>query len=288
MKLFHRTRAAAQDYDPCMLPRNRREVFLDVLKLNWKSFLLYGVLFLGFCLPLQLVTLSESMAVINFQAGDMAQMPYRIAMVRIIASIVKLPCFLLLAVGLSGFARVMRQYAWMENVRFSYEFWQGMKGNAGQMLLLAALAGVANVIAAVCIAVAETATDLLSSILLLAPAAVIILCMVPVLGYMVVSICIYKSSFAGHLQVGRMIYGQAFLKTLLALVCCLAPFGLQLIPGFLYQIIGAVVSPVVSPVVFFGWFLFVLEQLDSYINQERYPSLVGRGLYDPDAAGEIN
>ncbi len=289
MKVFNHTKAASKDYALSMLPQSRREIFWDVLKLNWKQFLLYGLLFLAFCLPLQLVTLSESMAAINVQNAELAQeqIPYMTAMTRIIASVVKLPCFLLIAVGISGFARVMRQYAWMENVRFVYEFGQGIKSNAGQMLLLAALAGVANIVAAFFIAMGETATDLLASILVLAPAAIILLCLLPVLAYAVVSISIYKSSFAGHIRVGRMVYGQWLWKTLLALVCCLVPFGLQMLPAFICQIIGAVLSPLLSPVVFLGWYLFALEGFDKYINQDRYPSLVGRGLYHPDDDGEI-
>ncbi len=268
-----------------MLPQTRREVFFDVLKLNWKSFLLYGLLFLAFCLPLQLVTLSESMAAINLQQADMAgaQIPYMIAMTRIIASVVKIPCFLLIAVGISGFARVIRQYAWMENVKFSYEFWKGVKSNAGQMLLLAILAGVCNGIAAFFIAVGETTADLLTAAIVLAPTAVIILCLVPVFAYMVVSISLYKGGFGSHFHVGRMVYAQSWWKTLLAVVCCFAPFALQILPAFIYQIIGAVLSPMLAPIVFLGWYLFALDELDQHINQERYPSLVGKGLYDPDA-----
>ncbi len=271
-----------------MLPQTRREVFFDVLKLNWKSFLLYGLLFLAFCLPLQLVTLSESMAAINLQQADMAgaQIPYMIAMTRIIASVVKIPCFLLIAVGISGFARVIRQYAWMENVKFSYEFWKGVKSNAGQMLLLAILAGVCNGIAAFFIAVGETAADLLTAAIVLAPTAIIILCLVPVFAYMVVSISLYEGGFGSHFHAGRMVYARSWWKTLLAVVCCFAPFVLQILPAFIYQIIGAVLSPLLAPIVFLGWYLFALNGLDQHINQERYPSLVGKGLYDPDTVDE--
>ncbi len=249
--------------------------------------MLYGLLFLLFCLPLQLVSLSESMAAINLQnAGtDIAQeqVPYMIAVTRIIASAIKLPCLLLIAVALSGFARVMRQYAWMENVNFTYELVQGIKSNAGQMLLLAALAGLLNIIAAVFIAIGETATDIMTSVIVLMPAAMLILCLLPVFAYMAVSISIYKSKFGTHFHIGRILYSQTLWKTLLALVCCFVPFALQVIPAFIYQIIGAVLSPMLAPVVFLGWYLFALDGLDEYINRQNYPSLVGKGLYDPEA-----
>ncbi len=287
-KIFNRFRKAAKDYDLSMLPQTRKEVFLDVLKLNWKSFLLYGLLFLVFSLPLQLVTLSESMAVINLQnaGGEIPreQIPYMISMTRILAAVVKLPCFSLLAVAISGFARVIRQYAWMENVKFSYEFWQGIKGNAGQMLLLAVLAGVINLVATLFITVSETTTDFISSVIMLAPTAIIILCLVPVFAYMVVSISVYKSGFGGHFRVGRTVYAQSMRKTLLALPCCFMPFVLQVMPAFICQILGAVLSPLLAPIVFLGWYLFALDGLDAYINAEHYPSLVGRGLYDPEGA----
>ncbi len=268
-----------------MLPQTRREVFFDVLKLNWKQFVLYGLLFLVFSLPLQIVTLSESMAAINLQnsAGQLPQeqIPYLLSMTRILASLIKIPCFLLVAVAVSGFARVFRQYAWMENVNFVYEFWQGVKGNVRQMLLLAAWTGLVNVFTAFFLAVGETTASFVASVIVLIPAAIIILCLGPVAAYMVVSVSIYKGRLGTHFRVGRLLYAQAPWKTLLALLCCLVPFGLQLLPAFIFQIIGAVLFPLLTPVIFLGWYLFTLDALDFQINPQEYPSLVGRGLYDP-------
>ncbi len=281
-KLFDRASCASSDYTPSMLPQTRTAVFFDVLKLNWKKFMLYGLLFLLFSLPMEMVAVSEGMAVINLQRAeiDMApqQIPYMIAMTKIIASVIKLPCLLLIAVAVSGFARVIRQYAWMENVYFTYEFKKGIKSNLGQMLVLALTAGAVNVLITVFIAVAETAAEFFTSVFLLIPAAFLILYLLPVFAYMAVSISIYGNSYGNHYKVGRVVYSRMLWKTLLALVCCGAPFALQKIPSFLSQFVGAVLSPMLTPVVFLGWYLFALNQFDESINRVHYPQLVGRGI----------
>ncbi len=284
-KIFNRSPKASKDYTPSMLPQTRREVFFDTLKLNWKSFLLYGLLLLAFTLPMHIVTLSESMAVINLQNldSDIAKTPYMISMTRLISSFIKLPCFLLLAVVVSGFARVIRQYAWMENVNFTYDFKQGVKNNVGHLLLLAVLVGIVNIVAVFFSSVAETTADLFSSIIVLLPTAIIILYLLPVFAYMVVSISIYSQKFGTHFRLGKLLYFQAPWKTLIALLCCFAPFILQAVPVFIFQIIGAVLSSMLIPVVFLGWYLFTLDGLDQSVNRQNYPSLVGRGLYNPQS-----
>ena len=46
---------AKDNYTHDMLPSNRREVFFDVVKLQWRALLLLGILVLLFAMPLQLL-----------------------------------------------------------------------------------------------------------------------------------------------------------------------------------------------------------------------------------------
>ncbi len=276
---FFQNKRADRDYSPASLPQTRRAVFFDVLKLNWRQFILYGLLFLAVCLPMQLVSLSEAMAAVNLQNSQDPQWVYKLAMTRILAAGIQMPCLWLIGLALSGFARVMRQYAWMENVRFSYEFIQGVKQNGLQMLGLAVLAGLGNGLFALCAALAEAA-QLLPSVILMIPAALLLLCLLPVAAYAVAAIPVYKGKLAAQLRVGRLLYAQNPWKTLLGVGCCLAPCLVQLSQVFLVKIIGAVLAPVAAPVVLLGWTLFAYEAMDRHINETLYPELVGRGLWN--------
>ena len=66
MKLF-RIKPAKTDYTDSMLPKNRKEVFGDVFKLHWKSFLLLGLITLIFSVPFIFIDIYEFFSIINIE-----------------------------------------------------------------------------------------------------------------------------------------------------------------------------------------------------------------------------
>ena len=100
------------DYQPQMLPQNRKEVFWDVLKLHFWDFMVLGCIVLLFSLPLHLVAIGEDVLVGRIYAGLASAGPYQeggyltllaISVLRAAVSTVLTPFF---AVGLSGILRI--------------------------------------------------------------------------------------------------------------------------------------------------------------------------------------
>ncbi len=282
-KLFKRKRCAEVDYTESMLPHTRKAVFLDVLKLNWAKFVILGSIFFLAVLPMHFISIAETLmsaqasATLQSLQGD----AYMAAVLDLYgtksaAAFLQVPCIVLLFVALAGLSRVIRQYAWEENVRFTTDFWAGIKANIGQTLLLGLLTGL---VYAICVYNFYSAmiSDSSSMAIVFIPMGVAVLVGIPVAAFAVVNISIYKNSFKNVLYMSLLIFGRAPLKTLLALLCCAAPFAILLIPHIMVMIIGRLLLSVLFPVIFLGWYLFALNLLDSFVNAEMHPELVGKG-----------
>ena len=113
-------KAASTDYTQAMLPQTRKAVFFDVLHLHWQKLLLLGFVLLCFAVPLLLSTVVRDIYVPNFLnaiAPDaQAEAGYALAYWEIARSIIGILFLMLFSVGLSGVLRILRQYAWLENV----------------------------------------------------------------------------------------------------------------------------------------------------------------------------
>ncbi len=282
-KLFKRKTAAPRDYTQAMLPHSRKEIFFDVLKLNWRNFVILGSIFFLFCLPLFLLSVTETLIVgqlrvqmENLQAEALTKAMIDFYGTKSAGAFLKVPCLLLVFVALAGMSRVIRQYAWEENVFFRTDFTAGVRSNLGQMLLLGLLIGLVYAINVYNYYTALMAQDSGMAIVFV-PMGVALLVGLPVAAYSIVIVSIYKTSFKNVLHMGLLLYGQAPVATLLALVCCILPFGILLIPNFLVMVIGGFLLCILFPVVFLGWYLFTLEQLDRAINAKLHPELVAKG-----------
>ncbi len=121
------------DFTPKDLPHNRKQVFFDVLSIHWKTFLLFGLLFLLLCLPMQGVSILRTL-LINNAYGDATnladvqkqQLASTIMSLDTTSAILQIPCILFLTVGIAGFVKVIRQYSWLENVYFKKVFFSGI------------------------------------------------------------------------------------------------------------------------------------------------------------------
>ncbi len=277
---------AAQDYSVSMLPHNRKEVFFDVFKLHWKSFLAYGLLIFLFSLPMHFFALIEKSYEATVMQGyeslsqDKQQEIYvNLLSMRNTRAVFNILSYLLLSVGIAGLIRVVRQYAWEENVFFGTDFSTGIKQNIGQMALLGLIVGVISALSVYAYNLSALTTNKLISIVLMLPVGFSIFIVLPTVAYTVVSISIYSNKFSQNLLTGLAIAAKAPFKTFLALICCFIPFIPQVIPNIYCIVFGRLVGCLLAPLVMLGWFLFASNQFDKYINADKFPTLVGRGTY---------
>ncbi len=288
-KWFQRKKFASKDYTEEMLPSTRKTLFFDVMKLHWKSFLGYGLIFLLFCLPSHLVSLLQSVYIARLTAGGQltAELQMEVLSFKNTMAFAQLPCILILFVGLAAFVRVIRQYAWGENVFFQHDFPTGLKNNLGQMSMLGILTGL---IYALCVYVgnlALVAQDTAAKILYVLPLGTAALLGVPLVAYAIVLISIYQNSFFRILQMAFALTVKKLYKNWLTIVCCLSPLAVGLIPSFAVNVVFRFLYSVFAMVIFLVWYLYALEGIDKHINAHHYPNLVGKGLYKADHQEEI-
>lgn len=283
---------AKKEYEHSMLPKNRKEVFFDVLKLNWVRFLFYGFLVLLISLPLHvsviLADLYQAQITTSLEAGKItaveavsmaASSSNTLALVDIVFCVI-------FAVGFSGLAHIMRQHAWEESVYFRHEYIKGIKQNAGSFALLGLLVGII-----------KFACTWFGNFLMLhngnafayagyIPAAILAIFLAPPAAYMTVCIPIYGVKFHQNFKTALMLYFKSFFKTVLAVLVCAVLFVPQMIPNFYCHLIGRIVSSLATPFIMLGWFVFTYEMLDKTINPKLYPQLVGKGVYKEEPKEE--
>lgn len=268
-----------------MLPKNRKEVFFDVVKNNWGRFLLYGCLVLLISLPLQVSAVLGDLYQMQLSSMlDAGQITSQEAVLLASSSdntlaLTGILCWVIFAIGLSGLAHIMRQHAWEESVYFRYEYIKGIRQNAGSFILLGLLTGLVRF-----------ACGWFHNVILLnggnayyyagyLPAAWAAVLLLPPAAYLAVCIPIYSVKFYQNVKTAFMLYFKNLFKTVLAVALCGAVFLLQLIPGFYVQIVCRVAICFALPFILLAWFLFTYDRLDETVNPKWYPFLVGRGVY---------
>ncbi len=274
------------DFTRDMLPHTRREVFFDVLKNNWSKFTVFGLLLLLFCIPLHYISVREVIVVndmyLDFDTlspSEQNEIMNKVITLKNTFALFKIPCFMLIFAALAGFSRIIRQYAWEENVLFSTDFITGIKENATPMLALGFITGIMNTVCVVSYNLSAFTPDILSGAMLLFPTVIALLLGIPILAYSLVCIPIYKNSIFGTLKMALGLFFSKPLKTYLALICCAVPFIPQFTNNIVFILSGRVLSTILYPTVLLGWFLFSYDILDERVNKQRHPELVGRGTF---------
>lgn len=278
MKLFS-IKPAPQAYTSKMLPQNRKEVFFDILRLHWGKFFWMGVLVFLFSLPMHLYALFCDWYAASYDSNVVTadQVQQSITRLQNLRMIINVPLLMVLAVLMSGIMRIVRQYAWGENVFFSYDFLKGLRQNIVQTLAVVFIGGFTFMLAAICFRTAAAAggTTVYTSCI---PLGFFFLFIFPLCCYIVAAIPVYSNNLLSNLRVALLVYSKKPLKTLMALACFCAVFLLSYVPNVYFHIFGRIICSLSIPVLLFAWNLFCYEQFDRYINIHEHPELIGKGI----------
>ena len=281
-----RTKSAKVDFQIGSLPQTRKEVFADVLKIHWRSFVGFAFLFVLFTLPFHLLGIKDDVIQMNIMQ-DFANMTaeqqqaaiLQVLSVKNTSAVFNIASFVIFAVFLSGMIRVIRQYSWEENVFLGFDMMQGMKQNIGQFLPLSLIIGIVNAFIVYAYNYLTLATDSASVILLAMAVCAVILIGVPTLAYTLVSVSLYDNSLIGHIKLGAVMAFKTPFKSVGMLALFLLPFSLAIVPNIACHVIGRLIGSLCLPVVLLAWYLFALDRFDEFVNKTKFPELVGRGTF---------
>lgn len=287
MMFKRKTKIQKAAYTKAMMPASRKEVFFDVLKLHYIELVSLGLILFGFALPLIANLLISDMYSAQLSGTlENAQLETEIeqiiresALVRITSALVSIPLVALLFVGLSGILRVIRQYAWEENVFLFRDFTLGIKQNVKQTALLGALGGCVGALYIYLQSMAELNASPQQYYLASALGAIGFLFLMPISAYMLVCISIYGNTFTQNFAQAFVLYMKAPVKTIAAVLCCFGMLALWAIPNTTLHFALILIFIVLLPTILLGWYLFSYNQLDKYVNSEKHPNLVGKGVY---------
>lgn len=274
------------DYTHNMLPQNRRQVFFDVVQLQWQKLLLCGLILLLFYLPLLLSTVVKDVYIANLYtfiegAEDAVrqQAGQTLAILNMLRCAVNILFLLVLGIGFSGVLRILRQYAWGENVHFSTDFGKGLRGNYLQTAAVLALGGI---VYCLCLGVYYTAPSYGSgwlSVFSLLPIGISLLVVLPVLMIALVMIPIYQNTVTGTLKNAFFIYCRCIFQVLLSAICAFLIWIPALIPNFYCHVLGSFLGILLTPFALLGWTLFCYHCFDKHLNPTVAPELIGKGIY---------
>lgn len=284
---FFKLKSAKSDFTKSMLPHNRKQVFSDVVKLHWKELLILGFVALIFSLPLlfsQVMQDNITAGIINALPDSPTEEQFAAARADIVAyentrAFINIIFLLLFSVALSGILRVVRQYAWEENVSLSADFFAGVKQNLGQISLVALISGVIYALCVLSYNLSSMASGV-SAYLFIIPVGVSLLVALPVAGYTLAAVAVYSNKFIQNVKAAFTVYAQNPFKALLATLCCMLVFIPQYIPDFYCHVFGRMISSLLCPFVLLGWLLFCFNRFDKKINAKFFPELVGKGTFD--------
>lgn len=273
----------ATDYTPQMLPKNRKEVFFDVLKLHFWDLIKLGFIMLLFSLPLHLVAVGEDIFVggiytqVQNATPEQKQGGFLIVLAaKVVCAAVSTVLTPFLAVGLAGVLRVLRQYSWGENVFLVTDFTKGVRQNWKQIAGLQFILGVIYTLSLLAQQLADISEGAIVWLLYL-PMPVFILVALPLAGYVAAGIPVYSAGLLNHLRVGLQMYIKRLFPTLIATLCAMAIYLPLLIPSLYVHIFGRIIATLLTPIALMGWCLFCYDQQDKFINPDQYPELIGKG-----------
>jgi len=267
------------------LPKNRREVFWDIVKLRSRTLFGAGLFLLACSLPLQLTAILKEMtaAAVYRDLADEILTAEDAATALITlsnqAAIFAIPLWLLFGLGLAGVICLIKRLAWAQPIMGTHDVLIGMRENGGAYALLFLWFGLLSYLAnAVSNYATMTDQSMIYGILGSLPGIVFLIFLFPMGAYALITIAIYSTRFSSHVRLGLYLYMKTPFSTFLHLLVISLSASVFWIPDFYVRTIGRFVLTILVPFLLLKWFLLASDILDKHWNPKHYPELVHRGI----------
>ncbi len=273
-----RKNQSSQDFQISQLPRNRWQLFWDILKHNGSQMVVICLVFLLFMAPITIFRYYHLISVGGILSSGSENVNGEIQVAYLIYDLICIPIFLLMSLLLSGLSRIYKRMSFLDGYFLGADFFQGIKENWLDFLLLGLLYGILNL-----------AMDYLGMCFLFSQSFVYylmkILTYLFLLPWVLISGCassIYSDPFLEKLFTSLVLYLKHFPRVLLSVLVLEAPmyflpFSYPAVQLFLPLGYGLLYLPFA----FLGFVLSTNHIFDKEINQFHFPELVNKGLYRP-------
>lgn len=269
-KALWKKKTKTVDFEEGDLPSTRPALFWDVMKNEFRKLFGVSLLLLLFALPFLAARFFCDFylyALLSQGAENTSWPSYLFLILNPIATAI-------FGVGIGGALRIIKRLCYLEPVFFWEDFKLGVKQNGKQAVLFSFLIGL-------CFS-GTYAIHLMdpNNLLFDIPVGIFALLIYPSLLFAFPVICIYTTRAGETLNLSARLYLKAFLKNLIPLIAFLAPFFFEFIPDLIVKYIAILAFLVLlSPLYLMAFFLYESYLLDRYVNKEKYPELVDRGIH---------
>lgn len=285
-EMLFKPKLAKEDFQESSLPKTRTEVFWDVMNLHFVKFLFYGLIILLFYLPIFFNRLASDAYILGLKstiteastAEEINQVTASIAGNKITTALIDVPLIVLFFVGLSGMARIIKRYGFLENVYFKYDFPKGIKQNSPQFILIGMTYAILRLASVYALNLSSFLEGNLFFVLGRVPSVLLSVILGPIGFFMTVCIPVYDNSYTTNLKMSTLLYGRSILKTLGVSALLLIPFFFGFVENFWISTILRLVSTFLIPFLMLIFFLYSFNLLDEQFNKTNVPQLYRKGL----------
>jgi len=273
-------KARATDFEYTDLPKNRVEVFFDVLKNQWRKLALLGLLtFVAFFPYIITIFLRDNYLLgisYSLSKGKISQTDaYKLYCIsHLIAAGISWITFYFTAFMMGGVIRIIRQLIWQEPVFFKEDFTIGSKQNFKFGAIASTFFGIALVVSKIVLFFSN------NGIVQAIPMAIFIAFLVPPLLLTYMEGTIYSGSFKQLFRNASLIYIKRAPTMLLFSFILISPIFLKYIENIivLKYILIIVILVFVLILLILIYYLFSNSIFDNFINKENYPELIRKGM----------
>lgn len=260
------------------LPHNRKEVFFDILKNHYFSFIKIGLVLFLFALPLLVTSFFLDYSFIIAHENETNNWN-----VILICSALEIVGLLILAIPISGLGKIYREYVWLEPVFFSDDFKKGFKDNYKVTAISFLIIGILNFIFNMVF------YFLNNGWIIAIPFGFNVAVLYPILMHVIFLNFTYSNKYRDNFKVGCLLYFKHLPTTLL---CTLLIIAIKVYDLFMLANIIAILT---KYLVILFYFIFLLPlfligiQLnemrifDKHINSVRFPELLNKGIVPLEA-----
>ncbi len=291
----------SEDYARGTLPSNRWELFWDIFKGRFGKLVIVNLLTVLFCIPLALLIFVRYIALINygtnypftqcFGLGYMAPVSMVgyaeniVVQVNLITYLLLPIAVMIMAIGISGGAYVMRNMVWTEGIFVANDFWKGIKQNIKQMLVIGLVYSLIFYVSIMAISMAEqniaVGADhkwlwIVSEVI-----SYIVLIVYSIMTMHMITMCItYKLKFR-HLLKNSFLFTIALApQNIFFLFLGLIPI-LLLFLGSFFMIIGIILLLIIGvSLLLLIWTDYSHWAYDRFINDKVEGAQKNRGIYE--------
>lgn len=267
---------SSSDFLVTDLPNNRKDLFFDILKNQWRNLLLISFLLFVSLLPLIIVRYSNLMNLSKIIAENKMELYYS----RLVTyNVIRVLLYLLIGIVFSGLGRIYKKLSFNDGFFLGADLLKGMKENVKEFSILFISFGIVTLIFDLS-AIELAKNSAVWSYLLYIIKYVIV---VPVLAITMCLSSIYTDKLFKKIVVSFKLYFKYLPKILLALLLIGFPLLLILISSPSIQLfIPMLYTLVYLPIAYLAFVIFMNSIFDKEINEKNFPDLVGKGMYKPN------